>query len=289
MTMVDMTRLDVEAGARNVQDATQPCGDDEHVSKPLTGKVAVVTGASRGIGRAIATRLAADGALVAVNYRSDDDAAATVVDQITRDGGEAFAIQADVASPDAIAGLFETLDRELSDRRNATQIDILVNNAGIGRAGGPSDTTEEDFDAVFATNVRGPFFVTQAALRRLRDGGRVIVISSGRSKRPVATTAAYCMAKASVNSYVVMLAADVGPRNITANTLAPGWTVTDASEQFLGDADSQRDIVELTALRRLGQPEDIAAVAAFLASDESQWVTGQYIEASGGFDLVPTK
>jgi 3-oxoacyl-[acyl-carrier protein] reductase len=259
------------------------------VDKPLAGKVAVVTGGGRGIGKGIALRLATDGALVAVNYRSDTDAAADTIGEIERAGGEAFAAQADLASSSAIGDFFESLDRELTNRRHDNRIDILINNAGIGLPGKPSDTTEQDFDAVFSTNVKAPFFVTQAALPRLRDGGRVVVISSGRSKRPVSTTTAYCMSKAAVNSFVVMLADELGPRGITANTLAPGWTVTEAGERFLGDADNQDQIAALTALGRIGQPKDIAAVAAFLVSADAQWLTGQYIEASGGFDLVPTR
>ncbi len=259
------------------------------MNKPLAGKVAVVTGGGRGIGRGIARRLADDGALVAINYRADSDSAAKTVDEIQRAGGEAFALQADIASSSAIAEFFESLDQELTTRRNDNGFDILVNNAGVGLPGRPSDTAEEDFDAIFSTNVKAAFFVTQAALTRLRDGGRVVVISSGRSKRPVAATAAYCMSKAAVNAFVVMLADELGSRGITANTLAPGWTVTEAGERFLGDAENRRQIAALTALHRLGQPEDIAAVAAFLVSDDAKWVTGQYIEASGGFDLVPTR
>ena len=190
-----------------------------------------------------------------------------------------------MSSVAGISRLFDALDRELDSRRGTSALDVLVNNAGVGRVGLPSDTSEEDFDLVFASDVKGPFFVTQAAIPRLRDGGRIISISSGRSKRPFAENAAYCMAKAALDSHIVMLAAELGPRGITANALAPGWTVTDQSADFLGDEDNQRGIVELTALRRLGRPDDIAGVAAFLASDDGRWVTGQYVEASGGYDV----
>lgn len=255
----------------------------------LNNKIALVTGAGRGIGRAIALRLAADGALVVVNYKTNADAAAEVVRKIEAAGGEAFALQADVTSADAIRSMFTTLDAELTRRRGSNQFDVLVNNAGTGRLGSPSDTTEADFDLIFATNVKGPFFVTQQAIPRLRDWGRVITISSGRSKRPFVPTAAYCMAKAATDSLTVLLAAELGNRGITANTLAPGWTMTDLSAGFLGDVDNERAISGVTALGRLGQPDDIAAVASFLASDDSRWVTGQYIEASGGFDMVATR
>ena len=126
--------------------------------------------------------------------------------------------------------------------------------------------------------MKGPFFVTQAAIPRLRDGGRITTISSGRSKRPTGTTAAYYMAKAAVNTHIVMVAQELGCRGITANALAPGWTVTD-----------QSGIVAVTALRRLGRPDDIASVAAFLASEEGRLVTRQYVEASGGFDLLAVR
>lgn len=257
--------------------------------RALDDKVAVVTGGGRGIGRAIALRLAGDGALVAVNFVSNAAAAEAVVTDITAGGGDAFTVQADVSSHDGIRALFDTVDGELESRRREPGFDILVNNAGTGRAGSPSETSEADFDAVFAANVKGPFFVTQASIPRLRDGGRVVLISSGRSKRPLVSTAAYCMAKAAVDTLAVMLAAELGPRGITVNALAPGWTVTELSSQFLGDPHNQRAVSEMTALRRLGQAEDVAAVAAFLASDEAAWVTGQYIEASGGFDLVATR
>jgi 3-oxoacyl-[acyl-carrier protein] reductase len=255
----------------------------------LTGKIALVTGGGRGIGAAIGRRLARDGALVALNYRSDDAAARDVAAEIVHRGGEAFCVQADVSSLAGIKGLFDTLDAELTDRRGSPALDILVNNAGVGRVGRPSNTSEEDFDLVFATDVKGPFFVTQAAIERMRDGGRIISISSGRSKRPFADNAAYCMAKSAIDSHVVMLAAELGPRKITANALAPGWTITDQSADFLGDAENQGQVVELTALRRLGEPDDIASVAAFLASDEGRWVTGQYVEASGGYDVAASR
>jgi len=149
---------------------------------------------------------------------------------------------------------------------------------GAGRFGGVADASEETFDLIFDIDMKGPFFVTQAAIPRLRDGGRITTISSGRSKRPTGTTAAYYMAKAAVNTHIVMVAQELGCRGITANALAPGWTVTD-----------QSGIVAVTALRRLGQPDDIASVAAFLVSEEGRWVTGQYVEASGGFDLLAVR
>jgi 3-oxoacyl-[acyl-carrier protein] reductase len=151
----------------------------------LKGKVAVVTGASRGIGRAIALRLARDGALVCVNYRNNAGAAQAVVGEIELAGGEAFALQADVGSVEQLGRFFEALDAELTARRGDRRFDILVNNAGVAVGGPTATSTEADFDRVFATNVKGPFFTTQHAIARLRDGGRVINLSSGLSRRPM--------------------------------------------------------------------------------------------------------
>src|SRR5947209_3829052 len=193
----------------------------------LKGKVAVVTGASRGIGRAIALRLARDGALVCVNYHSNAGAAQAVVGEIESAGGEAFALQADVGSVEQLGRFFETLDAELVKRRGDRRFDILVNNAGVAVTGPTATATEPDFDRVFATNVKGPFFTTQHAIPRLRDGGRVVNLSSGLSRRPMPQYSAYSMTKAAIDTFTVALAAELGGRGITVNTLAPGLTATD--------------------------------------------------------------
>ena len=150
----------------------------------LKGKVAVVTGASRGIGRAIAVRLARDGALVCVNYHSNAEAAKAVVGEIESAGGEAFAVQGDVGSVEQLGRFFAAIDAELTTRRGDRGIDILVNNAGVAVTGTTATASEADFDRVFATNVKGPFFTTQHAIPRLRDGGRVINVSSNLSRNP---------------------------------------------------------------------------------------------------------
>src|SRR4051812_19103165 len=164
----------------------------------LTGKIAVVTGASRGIGRAVALRLSRDGALVCVNYRSNAEAARSVVGEIESAGGEAFALQADVGSVEQLGRFFEALDAELTGRQGDHRFDILVNNAGVFDGGSVSATTEDGFDRVFSTNVKGPFFTTQHALPRLRDGGRIINVSSNLSRRPVAMALADRMTKAAI-------------------------------------------------------------------------------------------
>ena len=252
----------------------------------LKGKVAVVTGGSRGIGRAIALRLTRDGALVCVNYRGNAEAASATVGEIEAAGGKAFALQADVGSVENLGPFFEALDSELKARRGDRRFDILVNNAGVGAVGPTATTTEADFDRVFSTNVKGPFFVTQHAIPRLRDGGRVINISSGLSRHPIPQYTAYSMTKAALDAFTVALAVELGSRGITVNTLAPGLTATDMAAGVLADPNVARLFSSITALGRVGKVEDIAGAAAMLASPDSGWVTGQYIEASGGLRLV---
>ena len=253
----------------------------------LKGKVAVVTGGSRGIGRAIALRLARDGALVCVNYHGNAEAARSVVGEIEAAGGEAFALQADVGSVEQLGRFFEALDAELTARRGDRRFDILVNNAGISRRSPTATATEADFDRVFATNVKGPFFTTQHAIPRLRDGGRVINVSSNLSRRPMAIATAYCMTKAAIDTFTVALAGELGGRGITVNTLAPGLTATDLNAEFrAADPGIEPTFSAITALGRIGAAEDIAAAASLLASPDAGWVTGQYFEASGGLGLV---
>jgi NAD(P)-dependent dehydrogenase (short-subunit alcohol dehydrogenase family) len=244
-----------------------------------------VTGASRGIGRAIALRLARDRALVCVNYHSNAGAANAVVGEIEAAGGEAFALQADVGSVEQLGRFFEALDAELTSRRGDRRFDILVNNAGVALRGTTATATEADYDRVFAVNVKGPFFTTQHAIPRLRDGGRVINVSSNLSRRPMPQATAYCMTKAAIDAFTVALAAELGKRGIAVNTLAPGLTATDMNAGMREDPNVGRAFSAMTALGRLGKVEDIAA-AALLASPDSGWVTGQYVEASGGLGLV---
>ena len=252
----------------------------------LEGKIAVVTGGSRGIGRAIAARLARDGALVCVNYHSNAGAAQEAVGEIERAGGEAFALQADVGSIADLGRFFAALDAELTQRRGDRQFDILVNNAGIAARGDINTATEEDFDKVFATNVKGPFFTTQHAIPRLRDGSRVVNLSSSLSLRPMPQGIAYAMTKGAINTMTLALAAELGRRGITVNTLSPGLTETELNAGLRENAQFVGMFAAMTALGRIGKVEDIADAAALLASAEAGWVTGQYFEASGGLGLI---
>jgi 3-oxoacyl-[acyl-carrier protein] reductase len=250
----------------------------------LQGKAALVTGASRGIGRAIAIRLAADGALVAVHYGQRREGAEETVRMIEAAGGAAFTVGADVTRRDAIEALFSELTTELAARGHEA-IDVLVNNVGIGGGGSIAAMTETDFDRLFATNVKGTFLVTQQALPHLRDGGRVINISSMVSLAAYPGSIAYAMTKAALNSFTLSLAADLAKRGITVNAVAPGATATDFIAPLLADAKAAAFYAKAAALGRIGEPAEIAGVVAFLASADGGWVTGQIIQASGGMHL----
>lgn len=251
----------------------------------MKAKVALVTGASRGIGRAVALRLARDGALVAVHYGSNRAAAEEVVAEIERSGGSAFALSADMASVADIEALYKALDAELARRTGETGFDILVNNAGIAPRGTIEETSQHTFDLLFSVNVRGPFFMIQNALPRLRDGGRIINISSCVTRLAFPEIAAYSATKGAINVLTLLLAAQLGARGITVNAVAPGPTDTDMSASWLGTPEGRASVIQTTALGRVGTPEDIAAAVAMLVSPESGWVTGQCIEASGGIRL----
>lgn len=251
----------------------------------LAGKVALVTGASRGIGRAIAQRFAQDGALVAVHYGRDADAAAKTVAVIEAKGGSAFAVQADLVSLSQLEALFETLSTELAARTDQKTFDILVNNAGLGTFARYDQTTESEFDRLVAVNLKGTFFLTRLALPYITDGGRIIMLSTAATQHPSARATVSTMTKAALNALTVALAGDLGKRGITVNTLAPGATETDMNAEALTHPQARQGVERATALGRVGQVADIAGVAAFLASEDSTWVTGQYLEASGGLGL----
>jgi NAD(P)-dependent dehydrogenase (short-subunit alcohol dehydrogenase family) len=245
------------------------------------GKTALVTGASRGIGRGIARRLAGDGALVAVHYASAQDAAQEVVAEIERDGGQAFAIGAELGEVAAVQELFARLEKQLQERTSSTSLDVLVNNAAVGGPPTlPEDVTPELFERYYAVNARAPFFVAQRALALIPDGGRIVNISSGITRSAQPDQIAYAISKGAVDQLTLHLALHVAPRNITVNTVAPGRT--DNQGPLFRNPEAVRQMAQLSAFKRVGRVEDIADVVAFLASEESRWITGAFIDATGG-------
>jgi 3-oxoacyl-[acyl-carrier protein] reductase len=240
----------------------------------LAGKVAVVTGGSRGIGAAIVKRLAADGASVAFTYSKGADAAASVVKEIARIDGKAIAIQADAADADAVRNAVEETVRTFG------RLDVLVNNAGTAVPMKVEETTLADFDRVFAINVRGVFVATQAALKHMRDGGRIIMIGSCVGERMMTPgLAAYAATKGAVKMFTQGLCREVGNRGITVNNVQPGPIDTDLNPATGDWAVPQR---ANTALDRYGHVEDVAALVAFVASPEASFITGANLTVDGG-------
>ncbi|MCP2243646.1 SDR family oxidoreductase [Lentzea aerocolonigenes] len=250
------------------------------------GKVAVVTGGSRGIGAAIALKLAADGATVAVHYGRDEAAAEEIVKKIEHAGGNAFAIRADLATEDGPAVLWAEFDEKARARGLDGKFDVLVNNAGTTVRGVIEDTDPAEFDRQLVLNVRSPFFVTRLGLARQNDGGRIINISSGATRIALTDIIGYSATKGAIDAFTFTLAKHLGTRKITVNAVAPGIIDTDLNAAWLrGNDAAQQSAAELSALGRVGQPSDVAEVVGFLASDASGWVTGQIIDATGGSAL----
>ncbi|MER9054577.1 SDR family oxidoreductase [Mesorhizobium sp. M0213] len=239
--------------------------------RPLEGKTALVTGSSRGIGRAIAEGLATKGAAVVVNYVGNEKAAREVVAAIEGNGGKAVAIQADVSSIPDIRRLFDETERQMGP------IDIVVANVGVAVIKPLVEATEADFDHVFGTNAKGTFFTLQEAARRVRDGGRIIAVSTGGTKMFFTQTALYLGSKGAVEQFVRVLSRELGPRAVTVNALSPGFTDTD----LLPERD-RAVAAGMSPFGRIGAPRDVADVAVFLASDEARWLTGENIQAGGG-------
>jgi len=247
----------------------------------LIGKTALVTGASRGIGRAIALALGRRGAHVAVHYNAADLAAVEVADLIRGAGGQAWTLQADLSHPDGPAKLAHDMRRTLRECNGDDGLDILVNNAGVGLRAVLSDVTPQDFDRVLQVNLKSPFFLIQQSLPFLRDNGRIINISSMGTRAAYPEMSVYAPAKAGLEALSLLLAAELGPRGITVNAVLPGATSTDLNPRAR-DPEISQVIAKSVALGRVGQPEDIADIVAFLASHEGRWITGQRIDATGG-------
>ncbi|MCP9627431.1 SDR family oxidoreductase [Rhodopseudomonas palustris] len=248
--------------------------------KPLADRIALVTGASRGIGRAIAVRLGQDGALVGVHYRAERDKAQQTLDEIRAAGGDGFLIAADLADPAGATQLGDALTAELRARRDPPRLDILVNNAGIDDRKTIEQVTEADFDRMLQINFKSPFFLIQKLLPVIADGGRIINISSMAARLSFPTMPVYAPTKAALSTLSRILAAHLGPRGITVNAVLPGATSTDLNP--LSDPARAAAVRDSVALGRIAAPEDIAPIVAFLASKEGGWITGETIEASGG-------
>jgi 3-oxoacyl-[acyl-carrier protein] reductase len=249
----------------------------------LTGRTALVTGASRGIGRAIAERLAADGALVAVHYGSNETAARETVTGIEEAGGQAFAVRAELAEIAELDALFAGVRDGLAGR----PLDILVNNAAvIDYTATIEGATPEAFDRLFAINVRAPLFVIQRALPLMPDGGRIVNVSSGVTWFATPDVV-YSMSKGALNVLTRSLAQTQGRRGITVNTVSPGITETDMNAWLTESPEAARGVANIVALGRHGQPADIADTVAFFASGDGRWVTGQTLEVNGGLLLGP--
>jgi 3-oxoacyl-[acyl-carrier protein] reductase len=240
-----------------------------------TSKVAIVTGASRGIGAAVAERLAADGFTVVINYSGDAKSAEALARKIESKGGQALTAKADVSDPNAVRGMFDATEAAFGG------VDVLVNNAGIMKLATLSDSDDALFDQHIAVNLKGTFNALREAARRLRDGGRIVNFSSSVLGRRLETYGVYSATKAAVEMLTVVLSKELRGRNIMVNAVAPGPIATDL---FLNS--KSEELIERTAkmnpLERLGTPQDIAAIVSFLVGPDGSWINGQVLRANGG-------
>ncbi|TDT38828.1 3-oxoacyl-[acyl-carrier protein] reductase [Streptomyces sp. BK208] len=242
----------------------------------LDDRTAVVTGGSRGIGRAIVERLCRDGADVVFNYSTADEAAADVVRTVRANGGKVRAMRLDLREPDAAERLMESAEAHLGS------VDVLVNNAATSFAPAPlAETEAEVFDGVMAANTRSVFLTMRYAARRMRDGGRIVNISTMNTVRPVPGIGPYAASKGAIEQLTAVAARELGPRGITVNTVSPGATDTDLL-RGTNPPEALLAVVGRTPLGRLGQPSDVADVVAFLVGPGGAWITGQNLRATGG-------
>lgn len=250
--------------------------DDVQVTNTLEKDVVIVTGSSRGIGRAIAERLATEGASVVINYVTNDAAASDVVDAIDATGGDALAVRGDISEAGDVEQLFDEAEAAFGP------VDIVVNAAGTSVCGPIAEFTDAEFDRVFDVNAKGTFFVLREAANRITDGGRIVDLSTVGTVRGDAGIGPYAGSKAAGEQLVTALAEELGERDVRVNTVSPG--VTDTDGLIMSDETVER-MVDQTPLGRRGQATDIADVVAFLVSDAGRWLTGQNLRPTGGWEI----
>jgi bifunctional oxygenase/reductase len=290
---IDIVRAHLARWISGLDIQETPPPTDGHMTRPsspqgsstmdrLQGKTALVTGSSRGIGRGIAVRLAREGALVAVHYATNEAAAQETVTLIEKDGGRAFPVRAKFGVPGDVHELFLALEQGLKERTGGTRLDILVNNAAQTGVAGimPEEVTPEKFDHYFAVNAKAPFFIVQRALGLFPKGGRIINISSGLTRSANPSQVTYAMTKGAIEQLSLHLARHLAPRGITVNSVAPG--ITNNGDPVFNVPDVVEQMARLSAFNRVGEVEDIADIVAFLATDDARWITGAFIDASGG-------
>lgn len=244
-----------------------------------SGKAALVTGSSRGIGRAIALRLASEGARLAIHCRSRREEAEEVARLVREHGGEALVLQADIAQMAALQDMMAQVEEWLG----AAPLDIVVNNAAVHALGGAFEqVTPDAFDATIATNLRAPFFIAQAAARRMAEGGRIIFVGAVAARHAYPFDPVYAATKGGLGSLTLALARHLGPRGITVNTVVPGVTDTEMLDPHRPNKEVMDWMIGETSLARIGTPDDVAAIVAMLAGADGRWITGQCVDATGG-------
>lgn len=256
-------------------------------SERFSGKRALVTGGGRGIGAAIARRLGAEGALVAICYRTRSFEAEEIAQEIVDKGGRGFTIQVDLEKSESPRQLFEAWDKITHKLVGDNRLDALVNCAAVTSAAPLTEIFEHAYDRIMAINTKATLFVSAEGAKRMYKGGQIVTIGSGAATQPGSLNGAYGMSKAALLAMTRSLAVELGPHGITTNVVSPGYTMTDNTAHMLSVPDFAEKVKRVTARARLGMPEDVAALACWLASDDSGWVTGQWIEASGGYKMVP--
>ena len=255
------------------------------MDKFLKGKTAVVTGASRGLGRGIAVELARLGALVAINYANNEAAARETLALVEAVGGEGFLVQSELGSLESARKLAAGVNAEFQARTGSTGIDILINNAGGGVMADIVETTPAIMEKTIGDNFTGPFYVTQVFLAQLREGARIVNMSSKAASQSLSQYIVYSMCKAGLHTFTIAMARDLGPRGITVNCIMPGLITSDSNADIRANPEMTKFMTDNIRLGRLGQPEDIAGVVKALVSPDMSFVTGQIVEVSGGMFL----